>query len=687
MLTLYIIVSTFLILFLSYSLGMSLIKILNINLNGILAIPLGFFSLLGINQFFIYFFVLFKLPSIFFFINYIVICILIIWFGITRIKWHFPKSKEILFIGLAFCYVLFMIYQSTQRTLGSNGFDTVHYLSMVMEGASQGFFSYVQYDNGLSTSGVNVQYDYQSYYYFGSMLVYFYDRLNQWINPYYFDLSSSLFIWISSAVYFTINFLMTFELLKLTFKRNRMLTLALGIFILLFTSNFYYTNVFTFFGNTFRTLILVFMYMLSFAFMSDKLKWFEFSIIFMLISSALISVSSSGFFIGAMSLFGIVMILIRYYSDIKLGRTIVLMSLPTLFFAIFYLSGNNTSLLIKYSLIVIVMVGLLLAFDYSPKPFQDAFKWFLRNIVFFLLPLIIIVLALFLRFNGVKATHTFFENHKRYDMVWYYFDLEFLPFLINIIWFSALVPFVSLAKTKIAVFIRILLITFINPISYVFVYQYLASVVYYRAYELIFNSFTLVIMLTFSFMLIKSKIFRKYLSIGIAFFTLIISLIQVNAFYNPIFIADESFSALYKLDKAQVEPLQVLKTKIKLESYSNPVVISQIEPIRGFVDVYTPIANETIRGLDKFKTVPETSKLLNIFVNRDHYGQMIFDVEPDYENTCKYLIEVKADFVIVDKSAYYEIATEQFEPLYFRVRECGTSIFENDKYALYQFYW
>ena len=167
MLTLYIITSTLFILLLAYCLGMSLIKNLHINLNGILAIPLGFFSLLGLNQFFIYFFIVLKLPSIYFFLNYLLLSIVILVLGMRHIKWNLPSRKTILITTLMFIYVLFMVYQSSHRTLGSNGFDTVHYLSMVMEGANQGFFSYVQYDNGLSTSGVNVQYDFQSYYYFG----------------------------------------------------------------------------------------------------------------------------------------------------------------------------------------------------------------------------------------------------------------------------------------------------------------------------------------------------------------------------------------------------------------------------------------------------------------------------------------------------------------------------------------
>ena len=689
MLTLYIILSTLFITLISYVVGKGLIALLKANLNGMLAIPLGFFSLLGINQFFIYIIIVLKLPTTFFFIGYLLITISIILMGIIRNKfdWRFPNRNELISIGLLIAYVLFMVYQSSQRTLGSNGFDTVHYLSMVLEGSTQKFFSYVQYDNGLQTGGINVQYDFQSYYYFGSMLVYLYDKLNQWMSPYYFDISTSIFIWVSSLLYFSINYLTTLAILKPIFKKNRVLALALGIFILFFSSNFYYTNTFTFFGNTYRTLILVLIYFLTHEFMLSKIKLKPFVVLFVILSSALISVSSSGFFIGAMALFALVMILLRYRSEIKLGRTIVLLSSPTLLFAIFYLGANDHSLVLRYSLWVFLLYLLLIIFDFIPNFIQDRFKWFFKHILYFALPIMILIFSFYLRFIGVEATHTFFENHKRYDMVWYYFDTDLVPLLVNSIWFLSFIPFILISKSKFSSFLRILVITFINPISYVFVYQYLASVVYYRANELIFNVFTLTIMLTYTLDLIRTKTIKKALSLGLLAFTIVISILQVNAFYNPIFDAGKEFSSLYKINKSEVEPLQVLKTKIALENYQNPVVFSQIEPIRGFVDVYTPIANETIRGLDKFKTVPETSKLLNIFVNRDHFGQMIFDKEPDYANTCKYLIEAKADFVIVNRNTAYEISPGQFVPLYFRIRECATDIFTNDDYILYQFYW
>ena len=80
------------------------------------------------------------------------------------------------------------------------------------------------------------------------------------------------------------------------------------------------------------------------------------------------------------------------------------------------------------------------------------------------------------------------------------------------------------------------------------------------------------------------------------------------------------------------------------------------------------------------------NELWNIFVNRDLGTTQIFKQTPDTNNACQYLVEEEPDFVLVDKDQFY-FDGENYVPIYFRVRGCGTNIYENDDYILYQFYW
>ena len=156
-------------------------------------------------------------------------------------------------------------------------------------------------------------------------------------------------------------------------------------------------------------------------------------------------------------------------------------------------------------------------------------------------------------------------------------------------------------------------------------------------------------------------------------------------YFNP----EENYNGFNRLPQDQVEVFEVLNTKIRIEEYDRAVVVSQVPSIKGFVsNVFSVLDYNTYRSIDRFDAVvnPSFSPLWNIFYPRDYYGQSIFSDEPDYANTCNYLVESKVDFVVLDSTQFYMIDGD-YVPLYLRVRACGTEVYRNDRYILYQFYW
>lgn len=120
------------------------------------------------------------------------------------------------------------------------------------------------------------------------------------------------------------------------------------------------------------------------------------------------------------------------------------------------------------------------------------------------------------------------------------------------------------------------------------------------------------------------------------------------------------------------------------------IVVSQVPSVKGFVsNIDSVLDYNSYRSIDRFdlNTTPAFSPLWNIFVPRDYYGQAIFSDEPDYMNTCQYLVESRVDFVLVDSTQYYIDSTGGFVPLFIRVRDCATEVYSNNRYILYQFYW
>jgi len=256
------------------------------------------------------------------------------------------------------------------------------------------------------------------------------------------------------------------------------------------------------------------------------------------------------------------------------------------------------------------------------------------------------------------------------------------------LYFISLLFYIIKSKGTFRVYMLGLLILFVNPFSSLFVSRFIASVVYYRSFELLFNPFTTILFIILMFDWIRNKTMNRIL-VGSLFLWLIpLVITHSQMYYHPSFIPTQAYSSLYRLDSNQMDTLSLLKTKIELENYDQAIVVSQIEGVRGFVpNVITPISNEDIRNIDKYTLNPETSKLLTIFENRDYIGQQIFDTEPDYIHTCQYLMDAQVDFVVVDKRQFFVDETGQFIPLYFLVRDCATPVFENTDYFIYQFYW
>jgi len=274
-------------------------------------------------------------------------------------------------------------------------------------------------------------------------------------------------------------------------------------------------------------------------------------------------------------------------------------------------------------------------------------------------------------------------------MVWYYFNTESVVHIfINIVYFISLLGYLFFINGRYRLYIIGLLILFINPISSLFVTRFLASVVYYRSFEVIFNPFTVLLFSTSVISLVKPKWISGIISVTLLLGFLPSAIQHSQLYYHNSFLPSEHYSSLYRVESSQIETLSVLKTKIALEAYAPARVVSQIEMVRGFVpNVVTPISNEMIRSINRYTINAEKSKLLTIFMNRDFIGQEIFDVVPDYANTCHYLIDERIDFVVVSKNQFYIDEKGIIIPLYFKVRDCATPVFENTDYFIYQFYW
>lgn len=670
-----------------FNLGFYLNQRFNFKFDSWLFFPFGLIAWFGIIQFFIYPVVWLKIPTIYLFVLLFILIITINALALfSKPKIEF-RLYDLLFYFSMFIFVIIMVYFASNRTLGQNSFDTNFYLSMVVQGASSNNLSFVEYGTGFITNVVNTQYDYQSFYAFGSFILASLDPIIHFLNPSYFSITSHTYIWTFSILFYMFEFTLLLGMIKQLKLLKNPLVPFIALLFLGYHSLVYYNSIFAFFGNTYRMWILAFL--MFEIYLSLKTENYR-PLILLSSSSALISVSSTGFFLGIIVLTPFVIIL--FYRKLEFNRIIKNISmiiLPTLVFALFYLGSNNISVFSFILVNILVLYGILTVLYFSKKTYKSKVYSITRLLILYGIPVFILGYSIFAYSYGYKLPQPFFFDHRAYDMVWYYFNTDSrVHLLINIFYFTSLICYLILIKGTNRWYILALVILFINPISAQFVAKFLASVVYYRSFEVIFNPFTILIMSTSVIQLVKYNKLKYILSFILVLYFVPSVIEHSQLYYHNSFLPSETYSSLYRVNSSEIETLSVLKTKIMLEKYEKAKVVSQIEMVRGFVpNVVTPISNESIRSINRYAINSEKSKLLTIFMNRDFIGQEIFDVKPEYDKTCQYLMDDRIDFVVVDKNQFYIDEGGVIIPLYFKVRDCATPIYENKDYFIYQFYW
>lgn len=392
-------------------------------------------------------------------------------------------------------------------------------------------------------------------------------------------------------------------------------------------------------------------------------------------SFATISTSSSAYFIVFIILFAWLSIKVKDTEITNYVRYCVIGSLPIGLFLLLYLFSN----FFAFGLYLVIYGGTCLLV----YRFARFFKFF-KLTVQIIIPIVITVTSVaIVYFNPSLITHIFVRASK-YDMVWDYFTFHNLNFFFfnTIIWVSFL-NLIYKSNTDSKNYFITILIVFINPLNFVFLTELLAGSVVHRVFDVIFNPVSFIWM----FSLIELSLHRvvKLSLIGILS---IISLQSQTTTYHFVFNLPENSSYFDRINQNELDVMNVLNTKIILEDLERPSVISQIFYIKAFVkNIELPLSYGYYRKLDVYDEVVDApNQLWNIFMVREYEAMRVFKQDPDYANVCQYIVKEEPDFILVDKDQFY-FDGENYVPIYFRVRGCGTQIYENDDYLLYQFYW
>jgi hypothetical protein len=654
-------------------------NILNFDFGRNFNIILGFLAFLGILNFMIYFFVHLRINSLYF---YSTASLLFVFMLILPFKFKPPRLNIWLIVsGVIVSLRIYLIYS---QALAEVSFDTVHYLSYIIEAAKGTHLTEFSVA-GLPRSRLSSLDDFSTYFYLLSGVYNIFQNSKLSLNFDILTLTMPDLIWFSTVIYVSLEILFTVFLIKF-FKVKSLLTIFMILVLTqFFFGSMYFNSVFAIYGHTYRTLIAGFVVFLSYKTINQKQLNFSYAILISLGLSALLGVSSSGMFIGLFIALSLIFVLLfKYHFTNQQLSFIYLIFLPLVMFALnhFYLRSILSA---QNSFVVFVIFLLMGIVTYFFKP---PLYGIYRMSFIYLIPLGIIIFSFMVNLD-LNNWMDFFIQRSYTDMVYNYLSFDNLRnILFNFMLWSSVIVYLINSKHEFKLYIVFIFIVMISPLSYSFVTKYLNyDLVYQRSYDAIFNPFTIVLFISF----LMDSIKRLYiLRLGLCTISIYLALHMSTNFYHPFFKPGDDFNGYKRLPNEQVEVFEVLNTKVVLENYDRAVVVSQIPSVKGFVsNIHNVLDFNTYRFTDRYSgnLRQSYSPIWNIFFPREYFGQPIFLDPPDYVNTCKYLIDGRIDFVLIGINQFYLDESGDFVPLFIRVRDCATEVFRNETYILYQFFW
>ena len=593
---------------------------------------------------------------------------------IKNINYHFSWRYWLVFAVL----VGFEVLVSWNRTLGeTHGFDTLYYLNMISFNIGNGelnslhphFGTYPNTDVQWST------YVFQSFYYFVPVVITWFKQLFGLVGISFETLPA--FVWGFQVLLHAIFSATALICVKEINTKNKLLNLTFIILSVLFLNNLYYNNVYGFIGNNYRmcfhalATICLFRYFKT----SEHNDFF----LFLLIMIGMCGISSTGTFATVFVLFGLFFVLygkeknlLKYYAALLYIPVVnILVTKVGISFALF--AGVGLFCLAIYCLN-----------DFILKIYANKY---VRYGTIGLIIAILLAGSYFVTGN-VLDIKMFFDNYSEIaDMSWDYFMFnDIRHYLFN---FIVLVPLAYFLwknpKHPFSIVVFVLALTFFNPFGSAFMNK--INWVYYRAYDIIINQYTIMLGLVYLFEHVELKNFAKVGTILVLISSIVLSAIQIPRYYHESFIPYEDFNPIYKIENSELEVIFNVRRMVEDLAIEDPAIITSTFFMPSFIPNSTYLFGKEKRY--NYAQMDDNSfALYLIFFPVDGiYDNFRPGQTPDYANTINYLNECNYDILIVDNGLYYhDEMKDTYQPITSLVEADGTYVkseYSTARYAVY----
>jgi hypothetical protein len=598
------------------------------------------------------------------------------WRETIRELWQ-PRTLWVLAAVLAFAVIFYFCGLDLEYS------DSVMYLNYISQNIDIRHLNLFNLYTGKTGAEWDGLYLYQGYYHFVSAYV---KLLNLPARLFHRGAVETLkaSVWGMGLLYsmissmFLVSMVRAFEIPK-KWLRNLLLVFALGYW------NLYYWKVaFAFYGNTWRSLfIMILMYCLW--------EWRRgtmehgIRVLIPAIGFAGIACSSSFLFISFA-------VLVCLAADLLIaGRK---GSLETMSIFILPLAVDACILLSRFSAAgVFLSVFFVLYYLFFRTPAVQrllaAAEGFLirfaRPLFLVILPILCAGAALLIQIRHPDFLYGysyFFNNHQNYDMVKDYFFV-YSPWYDNLVnavsWAGIVVLLFQKAKTPEAGYIRttvlIMCLVFMDPLCTPAIAYTIASNVFYRSWEVLFNPFMGMIMILslekkLEFSRPLHALVPLLLSVSLAAVNILPWLGSRQASYGFYLEKGKDVDPLSKVEKEAAAGIDALKSAIEQDPdlSGQPVVISQAEGTR----VYLPEVNQLITARDYYYPQTRINQVLYEIGRRHHPWEET--VATPYADTCSLLQKYHVNFLLI---RYWE--NPEFDEA---SSACSVTVYQNSQFRL-----
>ena len=586
-----------------------------------------------------------------------------------KIKWFFDYRQWLIIL----VFTTVMIWYAYDTTLGYlNSFDTVYYLNLITSNIKASQLNMTDLFYGTMGTPVPPAYEMQSYYTFASSITLIIRKTFSLFGTAY---NTEIIIWVFQIIYDV--FLSSALVLFMSRSSGKRLLKGVLLFIFLFYfGKLYYNNVYGFFGNTYRIVCTAY----SVLFIHELIRESLISnrILFAISIWGACAFSSTSVFITCLLLFAAYFVM----SDLDMSF------FKYLAVVMFFPLADFLYIIIQKSLLISILGSALICvamYLLNDVLFKISSKKQTRYIILGISFVAMLGLSFYVTGNFLDFS-AFFDNMSEiYDMSVNYFHIDPVFNIATVykifVLIVTLTALVIKRKDRLYMMFWILIIVFFNPFCCSFINR--INVVYYRAYDIIINPYTLVLF----YEAVIDRVDNKYFYYAVNVLALV-AIVIVTDFMHPMyyhysFKPTEGYNKLAKMNNDELDIINKINENIYQYGIKDPYIVTNNLLTQSDITEARYLFGRDYR-LKEDHSLSEKI-LFEVFMDKEEDNDNIVS-SLQLKDLDRHIKDAGIDFIVVENDAvYYDTEDDNYYYLMHYMYELGNVIYVNDGYSLFMY--